>query len=168
MRKINMISFIFASKEPVGSKPPTFSTELKSGTFEKHVGQDFALLCQAQAYPVPLIRLVLLTFSTVIFRQMLSARVMYDMAKFWNNVHIPQISTTMKCVHKKWCGKSSFIAQIQSDIKHRRSQIMLKVSHSNMPFQRHSAYCVRHKLAHHLCSGNINVYNEKENEKGKI
>lgn len=96
-----MISFIFASKEPVGSKPPTFSTELKSGTFEKHVGQDFALLCQAQAYPVPLIRLVLLTFSTVIFRQMLSARVMYDMAKFWNNVHIPQISTTMKCVHKK-------------------------------------------------------------------
>lgn len=45
--------------EPVGFKAPTFSSELKSGTFEKHVGQDFALLCQAQAFPIPLIRFVL-------------------------------------------------------------------------------------------------------------
>lgn len=44
--------------EPLMQKSPTFSTELKSGTFEKHVGTDFALMCQAQAFPVPLIRLV--------------------------------------------------------------------------------------------------------------
>ena len=42
--------------EPVGFKAPTFSTESKSFTFEKHVGHSFGLLCQAQAYPVPLIR----------------------------------------------------------------------------------------------------------------
>lgn len=45
--------------EPVASKKPTFSTELKSGTFEKHVGTDFALLCLAQSWPVPLIRWVI-------------------------------------------------------------------------------------------------------------
>lgn len=43
--------------EPVGSKAPTFSTELKSGTFEKQVGHDFALLCQAQGFPVVVFRL---------------------------------------------------------------------------------------------------------------
>ncbi len=48
--------------EPVGSKAPTFSTEYKSFTFEKVVGQSFGLLCQAQAYPVPLIRLVYVVY----------------------------------------------------------------------------------------------------------
>lgn len=48
--------------EPVGSKAPTFSTELKSGTYEKRIGQSFALLCLAQAFPVPLIRFVTITF----------------------------------------------------------------------------------------------------------
>lgn len=42
--------------EPVGSKAPTFSTELKSITIEKHFGQSFALLSNAQGFPVPLIR----------------------------------------------------------------------------------------------------------------
>ncbi|XP_055856707.1 cell adhesion molecule Dscam2 isoform X4 [Episyrphus balteatus] len=42
--------------EPVGAKAPTFSTESKSFTFVKQIGQSFALLCQAQAFPVPLMR----------------------------------------------------------------------------------------------------------------
>lgn len=49
--------FIFTNKsEPVGSKAPTFSTELKSGTFVKQMGHDFALLCQAQGFPVVIFR----------------------------------------------------------------------------------------------------------------
>lgn len=46
------------SIEPVGSKAPTFSTELKSISIEKHFGQSFALLSNAQGFPVPLIRKV--------------------------------------------------------------------------------------------------------------
>lgn len=53
-----MSSHNFIKLEPVGSKAPTFSAESKSFTFEKLVGHSFGLLCQAQAYPVPLIRLV--------------------------------------------------------------------------------------------------------------
>lgn len=44
--------------EPVGAKAPTFSGESKSFTFVKDIKQSFALLCQAQAFPVPIIRLV--------------------------------------------------------------------------------------------------------------
>ncbi|XP_034653903.1 Down syndrome cell adhesion molecule-like protein Dscam2 isoform X18 [Drosophila subobscura] len=42
--------------EPVGAKAPTFSLEYKLIEVEKLKGSDFALLCQAQAYPVPIIR----------------------------------------------------------------------------------------------------------------
>lgn len=42
--------------EPVGAKAPTFSNDLKSFTFSRKFGQSFALLCQAQAWPVPVIR----------------------------------------------------------------------------------------------------------------
>nr|NP_001246177.1 down syndrome cell adhesion molecule 1, isoform BR [Drosophila melanogaster]AFH07932.1 down syndrome cell adhesion molecule 1, isoform BR [Drosophila melanogaster] len=42
--------------EPVSAKGPTFASDMKSYTFVRHFGQSFALLCQAQAYPVPLIR----------------------------------------------------------------------------------------------------------------
>lgn len=56
---MNFESFLYPFKEPVGSKKPTFSTESTSIGFMKHHGQSFALLCQAQAFPVPLIRLVL-------------------------------------------------------------------------------------------------------------
>lgn len=52
-------SNFFAMIEPVGAKAPTFSTELKSSTFQKRIGHSFGMLCQAQAYPVPLIRFVL-------------------------------------------------------------------------------------------------------------
>lgn len=42
--------------EPIASKGPTFSTASKSSTFIQNSGQHIALLCQAQAFPVPLIR----------------------------------------------------------------------------------------------------------------
>ncbi|XP_034653902.1 Down syndrome cell adhesion molecule-like protein Dscam2 isoform X17 [Drosophila subobscura] len=42
--------------EPVSAKGPTFANDMKSYTFVRYLGQSFALLCQAQAYPVPLIR----------------------------------------------------------------------------------------------------------------
>lgn len=57
------INLFFFFKEPLFTKAPTFSTDLKSGTFQKHVGQNFALLCLAQAFPVPLIRLVRYGFA---------------------------------------------------------------------------------------------------------
>lgn len=62
------VYYINCNLEPVASKKPTFSSELKSGTFEKHVGTDFAMLCQAQAWPIPLIRLVLrMQISTFLY-----------------------------------------------------------------------------------------------------
>ncbi|XP_036333523.1 Down syndrome cell adhesion molecule-like protein Dscam2 isoform X31 [Rhagoletis pomonella] len=42
--------------EPVGAKAPTFSTDSSSFSYTRAVGQSFALLCQAQAFPVPIIR----------------------------------------------------------------------------------------------------------------
>jgi len=42
--------------EPVGMKSPTFPTDLRSGTFARSAKQTLALLCQAQAYPVPAFR----------------------------------------------------------------------------------------------------------------
>lgn len=51
--------------EPVGSKAPTFSAESKSYTFVKAVGQSFALLSNAQGFPVPLIRHVNCTRHSV-------------------------------------------------------------------------------------------------------
>jgi hypothetical protein len=43
----------FFPVEPVGAKAPTFSTDLKSGSFVRKSGQGFGVLCQVQAYPVP-------------------------------------------------------------------------------------------------------------------
>lgn len=42
--------------EPVGFKAPVFSSESKISQFEKPMNTNVALLCQAQAYPVPMIR----------------------------------------------------------------------------------------------------------------
>lgn len=60
-----LISFISQIKsknveilEPVSSKSPTFQTDSKVSMFVRKTGEDFALLCLAQAYPVPLIRYV--------------------------------------------------------------------------------------------------------------
>lgn len=44
--------------EPVGSKAPSFSTESALSSIKRHQGQSFALLCQAQAFPVPIFRQV--------------------------------------------------------------------------------------------------------------
>lgn len=40
----------------MGSKAPTFSTSLKSSSFEENAGSSFSLMCQAQAFPVPTFR----------------------------------------------------------------------------------------------------------------
>ncbi|XP_047530775.1 Down syndrome cell adhesion molecule-like protein Dscam2 isoform X44 [Vanessa atalanta] len=42
--------------EPVGSKSPTFSNDVQFSGITRKTDQDFALLCQAQAFPVPLFR----------------------------------------------------------------------------------------------------------------
>ncbi|XP_072939083.1 cell adhesion molecule Dscam1 isoform X15 [Epargyreus clarus] len=42
--------------EPVGSKSPTFSSDVQFSGIIRKTGQDFSLLCQAQAFPVPLFR----------------------------------------------------------------------------------------------------------------
>lgn len=52
----NFNSFFWLA-EPVGAKAPTFSSESKGSIFVRPVASSFALLCQAQAFPVPLIRL---------------------------------------------------------------------------------------------------------------
>jgi hypothetical protein len=53
--KLNEIS-ISHSLEPVGFKAPVFSSESKISLFEKPMNANIALFCQAQAYPVPMIR----------------------------------------------------------------------------------------------------------------
>ncbi|XP_063893554.1 cell adhesion molecule Dscam1 isoform X23 [Helicoverpa armigera] len=42
--------------EPVGSKPPTFSTDDRLAWFIRPVGQSLALLCRAQGHPIPVFR----------------------------------------------------------------------------------------------------------------
>lgn len=42
--------------EPVGLKAPTFSSASEISKFTKKFNQNFALLCEAQAYPVPFFR----------------------------------------------------------------------------------------------------------------
>lgn len=46
----------FIKSEPVVSKKPTFPTESTISSVQKHQGQAITLLCQAQAFPIPLIR----------------------------------------------------------------------------------------------------------------
>ncbi|XP_053612848.1 cell adhesion molecule Dscam1 isoform X34 [Plodia interpunctella] len=42
--------------EPVGAKAPSFSTDSKGSIFIREIGQSFALLCPAQAFPTPIFR----------------------------------------------------------------------------------------------------------------
>lgn len=56
---IKLIKCFIQNTEPVGSKAPTFSTASKISMFVQKSGDDLALLCQAQAFPVPLIRYVI-------------------------------------------------------------------------------------------------------------
>ncbi|XP_059225643.1 cell adhesion molecule Dscam2 isoform X6 [Stomoxys calcitrans] len=42
--------------EPVGAKAPTFSSDSKVSMFVRAINSSFALLCQAQAFPVPITR----------------------------------------------------------------------------------------------------------------
>ncbi|CAD7012102.1 unnamed protein product [Ceratitis capitata] len=48
-------NFFKSRCEPVGAKAPTFSSDSKGSIFVRTVGSSFALLCQAQAFPVPII-----------------------------------------------------------------------------------------------------------------
>lgn len=66
-----MSSFLH-QKEPVSSKSPTFQTDSKVSMFVRRTGEDFALLCQAQAFPVPLIRYVTIHSSLNTFVLLLS------------------------------------------------------------------------------------------------
>lgn len=42
--------------EPLGAKAPSFNNDANSFSYTRALGQNFALLCQAQAYPVPVFR----------------------------------------------------------------------------------------------------------------
>ncbi|XP_052739493.1 cell adhesion molecule Dscam2 isoform X33 [Bicyclus anynana] len=42
--------------EPIGAKAPSFSTDSKGSIFIRETGHSFALLCQAQASPIPIYR----------------------------------------------------------------------------------------------------------------
>lgn len=45
---------IISLLEPIGGAIPKFSSDSKSlGSFEKNFGESLALLCPAQAYPLP-------------------------------------------------------------------------------------------------------------------
>ena len=47
----------FSMLEPIGGAIPKFSSDSKSlGTFEKQFGEPLALLCPAQASPLPAYR----------------------------------------------------------------------------------------------------------------
>ncbi|XP_028042148.1 Down syndrome cell adhesion molecule-like protein Dscam2 isoform X3 [Bombyx mandarina] len=48
--------FLSLYSETVAAKAPSFSTDSKGSIFVRDVGQGFALLCQAQASPVPIFR----------------------------------------------------------------------------------------------------------------
>lgn len=56
MRYFVLLNVIINFIEPVGSKAPTFSSDSKGSIFVRSVNTSFALLCQAQAFPVPIIR----------------------------------------------------------------------------------------------------------------
>lgn len=58
-RKKKLCNFIFHIIEPVGLKAPAFSGDAYSQSFIRAVNQSFGLLCQAQAFPVPIIRFVI-------------------------------------------------------------------------------------------------------------
>lgn len=56
LKNIFMICLFNLSTEPVGFKAPVFNSESKGSIFEKAIGSTLSLLCQAQAFPVPMIR----------------------------------------------------------------------------------------------------------------
>lgn len=53
---MNDINITTVLAEPVGAKIPTFSSDALSQTISRKQGQAIVLLCQAQAFPVPMFR----------------------------------------------------------------------------------------------------------------
>lgn len=49
-------SYLLMFTEPIGSKSPTFSTDDKLAWFVRPVDHSIALICPAQAYPIPIFR----------------------------------------------------------------------------------------------------------------
>ena len=57
LKKIFYENKILFTIEPIGGAAPKFSSSSKSiGTFEEHGGESLALVCPAQAYPLPSFR----------------------------------------------------------------------------------------------------------------
>ncbi|CAF4862530.1 unnamed protein product [Pieris macdunnoughi] len=62
---VGLRDILYQYSEPIGFKSPTFSNDVQFSGITRRTSQDFALLCQAQAFPVPIFRLkpTLLPFS---------------------------------------------------------------------------------------------------------
>ena len=57
LKKIFYENKILFTTEPIGGAAPKFSSSSKSiGIFEEHGGESLALVCPAQAYPLPSFR----------------------------------------------------------------------------------------------------------------
>ncbi|KAL2740305.1 Down syndrome cell adhesion molecule-like protein Dscam2 [Vespula squamosa] len=53
------ISFTCLHSKPVGSKAPTFTSELRGGWLKKRANSNTVLTCPAQGHPVPMFRVIL-------------------------------------------------------------------------------------------------------------
>lgn len=72
--------FFFQITEPVASKAPTFSTDARSSTFVRIVGQSFGLLCQAQAFPVPIFRQVIYCYGEFIINLWCTREISFEVS----------------------------------------------------------------------------------------
>ena len=66
LRQVFYENKILFTTEPIGGAAPKFSSSSKSiGTFEEHGGESLALVCPAQAYPLPSFRYTIQFVDTV-------------------------------------------------------------------------------------------------------
>ena len=66
LRQVFHENKILFTTEPIGGAAPKFSSSSKSiGTFEEHGGESLALVCPAQAYPLPSFRYTIQFVDTV-------------------------------------------------------------------------------------------------------
>uniref|UniRef100_A0A182WFX7 Down syndrome cell adhesion molecule n=1 Tax=Anopheles minimus TaxID=112268 RepID=A0A182WFX7_9DIPT len=94
--------FQFQLREPVGSKPPTFSSESKGSIFDKAANSSFALLCQAQAFPVPIMR-TCRQCCTENFRRPPSGNACNKCAGFCNTLSWASLSNAgLQVIADKW------------------------------------------------------------------
>lgn len=111
---IQFMHACYFKTEPVGSKSPTFSTDVKFSGITRNQGQNFALLCQAQAFPVPLFRLVyqwkcVFCFS-FIFNGLKIPKITIPIFTY-KNVHITYFiipNSIMVIIRTSWWQRSNF------------------------------------------------------------